>query len=81
MLMDANTDINQIRKTRYCVVYNNQYIEIDIYPFSKDKAILEIELNHEQQDIDLPPFIEVIKEVTDDDYYKNINLATTRTLD
>ncbi|MBO5955087.1 MAG: AAA family ATPase [Clostridia bacterium] len=81
LLMDADTDIHQIRKTRYCVVYNNQYIEIDIYPFSKDKAILEIELNEESQDCNLPSFIEAVKEVTDDDKYKNINLAMSRTLD
>lgn len=81
MLMDADTEINQIRKTRYCVVYNNQYIEIDIYPFSKDKAILEIELNDENQECDLPVFIDIIKEVTCDDKYKNINLAKMRTLD
>ena len=81
MLMDADTEIHQIRKTRYCVVYNNQYIEIDIYPFSKDKAILEIELNAESQNFNLPPFVEVIKEVTDDEKYKNINLAESRKLD
>ncbi len=81
MLMDADTEINQIRKTRYCVVYSNQYIEIDIYPFSKDKAILEIELNNEDQNYSLPEFIEVIKEVTNEDKYKNINLAKSRTLD
>lgn len=80
MLMDADTQINQIRKTRYCVVYNNQYIEIDIYPFSNDKAILEIELNDENQNYTLPNFIEVIKEVTADDNYKNINLAMSRSL-
>lgn len=81
MLMDADTEIHQIRKTRYCVVYNNQYIEIDIYPFSKDKAILEIELNSENQDYNLPTFIEIIKDVTTDDNYKNINLAMSRSLD
>ncbi len=81
MLMDADTEIHQIRKTRYCVVYNNQYIEIDIYPFSKNKAILEIELNNENQNCELPTFVEIIKEVTSDDKYKNINLATSRTLD
>lgn len=80
MLMDADTDINQIRKTRYCVVYNNQYIEIDIFPFSKDKAILEIELNKEDQQYMMPPFVEVIKEVTNDEKYKNVNLAVTRSL-
>ena len=81
MLMDADTEIHQIRKTRYCVVYNNQYIEIDIYPFSKDKAILEVELNREDQNYKLPDIIDVIKEVTTDEKYKNINLAKSRTLD
>lgn len=81
MLMDADTEIHQIRKTRYCVVYNNQYMEIDIYPFSKNKAILELELNNENQDYNMPEFIEVIKEVTNDDNYKNINLAMSRSLD
>jgi CYTH domain-containing protein len=78
--MDAQSDLKQIRKTRYCVVYNNQYIEIDIYPFSKDKAILEIELISENQSYSIPDFIEVIKEVTNDDKYKNVNLAVTRSL-
>ena len=40
--MNADTSKHPIRKTRYCVVYENQYIEIDVFPFSKDKAILEI---------------------------------------
>jgi len=80
LLMDNNSDIKQIRKTRYCMIYENQYIEIDLYPFSKDKAILEIELNEENQSIKLPDFIKVIKEVTEDAAYKNVNLATSRTL-
>jgi len=80
LLMDNNSDIKQIRKTRYCMIYENQYIEIDLYPFSKDKAILEIELNEENQSIKLPDFIKVIKEVTEYAAYKNVNLATSRTL-
>lgn len=80
MLMDADNEIYQIRKTRYCVVYNTQYIEIDIFPFSKDKAILEIELVDENQNVDLPDFIDVIKEITSDDKYKNVNLAKHKTL-
>ena len=32
----------QIRKTRYCLTYESQYFEIDIYPFWNDKAIVEI---------------------------------------
>ena len=74
-LMNADTTKKQIRKSRYCLTYNNQYFEIDIYPFWKDKAIMEIELNKENQTIHFPNFIKVIKEITNDEKYKNISLA------
>ena len=76
LLMNADTSKRQIRKDRYCLTYANQYFEIDVYPFWNDKAIAEIELSDENADIVFPDFIRVIKEVTDDDSYKNANLAT-----
>lgn len=75
LLMNADTTKRQIRKTRYCLTYNNQYFEIDVYPFWKDKAIAEIELDDENTEIVFPPQIKVIREVTDDDSYKNSSLA------
>lgn len=75
LLMDADTTKKQIRKTRYCLTYENQYFEIDVYPFWDDKAIAEIELSNENQTIIFPKQIKVIKEVTDDDSYKNASLA------
>ncbi|MBE7050708.1 MAG: helix-turn-helix domain-containing protein [Ruminococcaceae bacterium] len=74
-LMDADTAKRQIRKNRYCLTYDSQYFEIDIYPFWNDKAILEIELSDEKADVSFPDFIKIIKEVTDDDNYKNASLA------
>lgn len=75
LLMDADTTKSQIRKTRYCLTFNNQYFEIDIYPFWNDKAILEIEFYDENTNIIFPEYLKVIKEVTDDESYKNYNLA------
>ncbi len=75
LLMDADTSKRQIRKTRYCMTYQNQYFEIDIYPFWNDKAIMEIELRDENEAVSFPPNIKVIKEVTDDPSYKNAALA------
>ena len=75
LLMDADPYARPIRKTRYCLTHENQYFEIDIYPFWKDKAILEIELADESAEIRFPAQIKVIKEVTDDDSYKNTSLA------
>ncbi len=75
LLMDADTTKRQIRKTRYCLTYNGQYFEIDVYPFWKDKAIAEIELSDENAEVTFPKQIKIIKEVTDDETYKNASLA------
>ena len=76
LLMSADTSKRQIRKDRYCLTYQNQYFEIDVYPFWTDKAIAEIELSSENTPIVFPEYIKVIKEVTEDLSYKNAALAT-----
>lgn len=78
LLMEADTTKRQIRKNRYCLTYENQYFEIDIYPFWNDKAIIEIELSNEDDNIVFPEEIKVIKEVTDDPDYKNAALAVIK---
>ena len=75
LLMEADTTLHQIRKTRYCLTYEGQYFEIDIYPFWQDQAIMEIELLTEEAEIRIPEFIQVIREVTGEDAYKNSSLA------
>ena len=75
LLMDADPDCRPIRKTRYCLTHDNQYFEIDVYPFWDNQAIVEIELNNENDDIRFPADIKVIKEVTEDDSFKNASLA------
>lgn len=74
-LMEADIRLHQISKERYCFLYQNQYFELDIYPFSEEYAILEIELNNINEDVAFPPFIEIEKEVTDDKNYRNSSLA------
>ena len=74
-LLNADPTRGQIIKDRYCLCYKNQYFEIDIYPFWNDKAIAEIELISEDQKIELPDFINVIDEVTDDINFKNSEIA------
>lgn len=74
-IMNADTSLHQIRKTRYCLTYGKTYFEIDVYPFWKDKAILEVELADEKDEFTFPDFLHVLKEVTNDQNFKNINLA------
>ena len=75
LLMNADTTRRQIRKDRYCLTYENQYFEIDVYPFWNDKAIAELDLSDEKAKIRVPEQIKVIREVTGDESYKNAALA------
>ena len=74
-LRNADPSRKTIHKKRYCLTYDTQYFEIDVYPFWDDQAILEIELRDENTDIRFPKEITVIREVTDDPQYKNAALA------
>ena len=78
LIMNADTSLGRIRKDRYCLTYNNQSFQIDVYPFWKDKAIAEIELQHVDDQIDFPKSFKVIKEVTGDPEYRNASLARHR---
>lgn len=64
-----------IEKTRYAFPYMGHIIEIDVYPFWNDRAILEVELSDESEKFDIPPFVKVIKDVTGDGHYSNKALA------
>ncbi len=75
LLMEADNKLHTIHKTRYCLSENNQYFEIDIYPEWQNQAVMEIELSSEDQEVKVPDFIDIIKEVTDDERYKNYGMA------
>ncbi len=75
LMEDADETRMPIHKTRYCLMYERQYFEIDVYPFWDDRAIAEIELLSENQQVIFPPEIHVIREVTSDPSYSNANIA------
>ena len=56
-------------------MYDDEYFELDVYPFWNDRATLEIELLSEDQPYKLPPFIKLIREVSYEPEYRNIALA------
>lgn len=77
MLASADPSMNPLCKRRYTIPYGEHIAEIDIYPFFRDRAILEIELPSEDAAVTLPPFVTVIREVTGEKEYKNPVLART----
>lgn len=64
-----------IHKSRYCFIYKNQYFELDIFKNPLNLCLLEIELTDENDKVEIPSFLDVIKEVTDDEKYSNRGLA------
>ena len=79
-LMDADPTKRTIRKTRYRLMYEGQYFEIDLFPFWSDRALCEVELSHEHAPVTLPPALKVIREVTDNAAYSNAALAENQLL-
>ncbi len=74
-LLKSNRQRKSLFKTRYIVYMNNLKYEIDIFPFWKETAILEIELVYEKQKYIIPDFIEIIGDVTGNRDYSNSSLV------
>ncbi len=72
---DADPNRSPVIKDRYAFQYKNKIMEIDVYPFWNDKAVLEIELESEDDEYFIPPEIKILKDVSDSKKYKNAQLA------
>lgn len=75
LLQSADPTRHPIEKTRYAWPYGGHVMELDVYPFWQDRAVLEVEVTSEGEAVTLPPELCVIAEVTADKRYKNVNLA------
>lgn len=65
-----------IEKFRHCFVFEHQYFELDMFERPQlPCAMLEIELCTEDQEVFLPPFLKVIREVSHDPAWKNSSIA------
>jgi len=66
----------EVAKTRFVFEYNDQTFELDVFKGPlKGLAILEIELEDIDDTVEMPPFLKVIKEVTDNESFTNYALA------
>lgn len=75
-LQHADPERKRISKDRYCFVYEGQYFELDVFHNHLDGLIvLEVELDAPDQKVTLPPFLDIVKEVTEDKLYSNYELA------
>lgn len=80
-LLESDPALKPILKTRYRIPFEGQTLEFDLYPFWTDRAVLEIELEREDQPVRIPEWVRVLKEVTADYRYKNVSLARETPMD
>ncbi len=65
-----------IVKHRHCFVWKHQYFELDVFVSPVlPHALLEIELMDEAQIVRLPPFLKIVKEVSDNPRWTNSTIA------
>ena len=76
-LMEADLSLRSVRKLKYRFEYGGHRMELDVYPFTDDRAIFFV---FGAEPFELPPEIAVIREVTGDPYYKNRALADRQSL-
>ena len=72
-LLETTSD-KPIRKARYCFTYNNQYYKLDIFDEPKGMIILETELTNVNKKLEIPDFLKIKKDITDDLEYRNVNI-------
>ena len=77
-LLEADPALREVHKVKYRFSYGHGHFEIDIYPFSKERAVMFCYADSEE--LVIPPEIDIIKEVTGDPEYKNRNLARVQKL-
>ncbi len=75
LLLRRDPELRTVVKTRWCVPFAGHTLEIDRFPFWSDRALLEVELGEEGESVTLPPWLEVLREVTEDGRYTNRSLA------
>ena len=74
-ILSADITRKQLHRTRYCLASKNNYMEIDLYPFWDDKAILKVDLHNEDDKFEIPSFIRVIEDITNNNKYLNSELS------
>lgn len=60
---------HQTFKTRYCFVYAGHYCELDVYGGARSGEVhlqIKVPLEHMTGNLDLPPFLDIVREITHD---------------
>ena len=82
LIEEVDPAFGSITKRRFCFLYQDQYMTVDTYAGSSDLAILDVQIDDQTQEIQFPPELEIVREVTEDVRYhghmisRNLGLLT-----
>lgn len=76
--LKERTILNTVKKKRYLIPYGGLKFELDVFENTVESgyAIMEAELPEESAAVEFPDFVEIVREVTEDEYYTNRNFAS-----
>lgn len=76
--LKERTILNTVKKKRYLIPFGGLKFELDVFENTVETgfAIMEAELPEESAEVRLPDFVEIVREVTEDEYYTNRNFAS-----
>lgn len=76
--LQEHTILNVIKKRRYIIPTDTLKFELDVFENAVESsyAIMEAELPEETAEVEMPAFVEIVREVTEDSYYTNRNFAS-----
>ena len=74
---EADPNLKPINKERHSFINDNMFYKLDIFDFDQSKGLLSAQVG-EGENIVLPPYIKVIKDVTNEVAYKNYYLAQSQ---
>ncbi len=78
-LKQKRKDKETVVKTRFVFKYDSFVFELDVFKGAlRGLAILEIELDDLNEKFKLPPFLKIIKEVTENKKFNNFHLASIK---
>ncbi len=75
LLEESDPTASPITKVRHRFIIDGQPFEVDVYPQWQNTAIMETELENREKKVEIPPFIEIIREVTGEKSYTNASMS------
>ncbi len=76
--LSENTDHTKrkIKKTRQCFIFQRQYFMVETFlNIEHNPSILRVDCKDESSNVKLPPFLKIVREVTNDDTYETWFMA------